>query len=260
MTRIAVCVKQVATLDDEFELRDGVLEADLEMELNEWDAVALEMALQVGEAAPDGAEVVALTVGDEEAEQALVDCLARGADRGLRIWGPELAGADVLGVAAALAAALERERPDLILCGAQSSDALNAATGVAVAGRLGMPRIAVVKQLERDPADGMVTAWRELEGGTVEVLRIGTPALLTIQTGSCRPRYANLRAIKQAREKPLETCSPAELGLDPGEIPSGARRRLLREPETGAGAQMLDGPIDQVAAAIREIVVERVGR
>lgn len=255
--KIAVCVKQVATLEDEFELRDGVLDADLELELNEWDTFSLETALQLREGAGDG-EVVVLTVGDEEADEALVGCLARGGDRAVRIWDEALAGADPLAVAAALAAALEREQPDLVLCGVQSSDAVHGATGVAIAGRLGMPRVAVVKGVERDPASGTLTVRRELEGGSVEVLRVATPALLTIQTGSCEPRYANLRAIKQAREKPLEVSSPQQLGLDPAALPGGARQRRLREPETGGGARMLEGPLEEVAGAIRQIIEERV--
>ncbi len=257
--KVAVCVKQVATLDDEFELHDGSIDADLELELNEWDAFSLETALQLCEDSPDGGEVVVVTVGDENAEEALVECLARGADRGLRIWAPELADGDALALAAVLAVALEREGPDLVLCGVQSSDALNAATGVAVAGRLGMPRVAVVKRVEYDPSSGSLTVHRELEAGTAEVLRLRTPALLTIQTGSCQPRYANLRAIKQAREKPLQVCTPEDLGLDASALPVGARRRGLRAPQSGAGARMLDGDPDQLAAAIREIIDERVG-
>ena len=258
--KLAVCVKQVGSLDDEFELRDGAIEDDdVERELNEWDAVSLEMALRLREAAGEG-EVAVLTVGDEDSEEALLDCMARGADRGLRIWSPELAGADPLRIAAVLAAALERESPDLVLCGVQSSDSANGATGAAVAGRLDMPRVAVVKQVEYDPESGAATVRRELEGGTVEVLTLRSPALLTIQTGSCQPRYANLRAIRQAREKPLAVCSLADLGLEAATLPAGSRQRALRLPESGPGAQMLAGPPAELAAEIKRIVAERVAR
>jgi electron transfer flavoprotein beta subunit len=260
--KIVVPVKQVAALDDEFELLDdgtGVDPDFLEFDLNEWDAFSLEAALQLREATGDG-EVVVITVGDDEAEEALLGCLARGGNRAVRIWDDSLEGADPLSVARVLSAAVGREEPDLVLCGVQSSDAVNGATGVALAGYLEMPHVAVVKQLDYDAAQSTVTVRRELEGGLVEVLRVRTPALLTIQTGINEPRYANLRAIKQAREKPLEVVAPDELGFDVGEVAAaaGSRRRELKHPERGEGAEMIDGSPAEVAARIVEIVRDRM--
>ncbi|MFN8164419.1 MAG: electron transfer flavoprotein subunit beta/FixA family protein [Solirubrobacterales bacterium] len=256
--KLAVCVKQVATLDDEFELDDGVLDAELEPELNEWDDFSLEAALLLREQAAEGGEVVAITVGDADAEEVLRECLARGADRTVRVWDPALDAGDVLAVAASLAAALEREGPDLVLCGVQSSDAANGATGIAVAGILGVPHVAVVRSLEYDEDGRSLTVRRELEGGTVELLRLRLPALLTIQTGINKPRYANLRAIKQAREKPLEVVSLSDLGLAGGALPRAAGSRRLGRPQSGAGAQMLEGSAAELAGRIREIVEERM--
>jgi electron transfer flavoprotein beta subunit len=231
----------------------------VELDLNEWDAFSLEAALQLRDATGDG-EVVVVTVGDDDADDALLGCLARGADRALRIWDESLAGADPLAVARVLAAGVEREQPDLVLCGVQSSDAVNGATGVALAGYLEMPHVAVVKQLDFDAAQSAATVKRELEGGLVEVLRVGTPALLTIQTGINEPRYANLRAIKQAREKPLEVVSPGQLGLgaDLVAAAAGSRLRELKHPERGEGAEMIDGSSSEVAARIVEIVRDRM--
>jgi|SRR5450755_1667330 electron transfer flavoprotein beta subunit len=261
--KIVVPVKQVAALDDEFELLgdgSGVDPDGLEWELNEWDTFSLEAALALREAAGEG-EVVAITVGDEEAEEGLLSALAKGADRGLRIWDDELAGAapDALAVARVLAAAVGRESPDLVLCGVQSSDAVNSATGVALAGHLGLAHVAVVKGLERDGS--ALTVERELEGGLVERLRVALPALLTIQTGINEPRYATLRAIKQARQKPLELQTLADLGLDGAQVASasGSRRRRLAPPDRGGGAEMLDGSIAEVAARIASLVKERLG-
>lgn len=260
--KIVVPVKQVAALDDEFELLDdgsGVDPDFVELDLNEWDTFSLEAALQLREGTGDG-EVVVVTVGGEDADEALLGCLARGADRAVRVWDDSLADADPLAVAKVLSAAVGREQPDLVLCGVQSSDAVNGATGVALAGYLQMPHVAVVKQLDYDPAASTATVKRELEGGLVEVLRIRTPALLTIQTGINEPRYANLRAIKQAREKPLEVSTPDELGVDSDAIAAaaGSRRRELRTPDRGAGAEMIDGSPSEVAARIVEIVRDRM--
>jgi electron transfer flavoprotein beta subunit len=159
-----------------------------------------------------------------------------------------------------LAAIVEREAPDLVFCGVQSSDAVNGSTGTALAGYLDLPRVAVVTQLDWDADAGTATVHRELEGGLVEVVRIRAPALLTIQTGINEPRYATLRAIKQAREKPLEVTGLEELGLDRGapETAAGSRTVALATPDRGAGAEMLNGSPAAVAARIVEIVRERM--
>jgi electron transfer flavoprotein beta subunit len=259
--KVVVPVKQVALLDDEFEwLEDGsgIDPADIEWDLNEWDAFSLEAAVQLREQAGDG-EVVAISVGDEEAEQGLRAALAKGADRAARIWDGALRDADPLTVARVLAAAIEPEAADLILCGVQSSDAVNGATGIALAGRLGLAHVAVVKGIELEGSSAIVE--RELEGGLVELVRISLPALLTIQTGINAPRYANLRAIKQAEEKTLTVLTLADLGLSAEEVlaAAGSHRRRLARPESARRAEMLEGTAVDVAARVTKIVRERVG-
>jgi electron transfer flavoprotein beta subunit len=262
--KIVVPVKQVASLDEEFELApegSGVDPDFLEWDLNEWDNFSLEAALEIRERNGGGAdEVVVVTVGDEQADEGLLSGLAMGADRAVRAWDEALEGADLLSVARVLAAVVQRERPELVLCGVQSSDAVNGATGVALAGYLDLPHVAVVKGLEYDPAAATATVERELEGGLIEVLRVRLPALLTIQTGINEPRYATLRAIKQARAKPLEVIGLAELGVGRDAVMSAAGSRLLRlaTPDRDAGAQMLDGTPGELAARIAQIVEERL--
>lgn len=260
--KIVVPVKQVAVLDEEFELLDdrpGVEPDAIDWELNEWDDFSLEAALQLREGEGEG-EVVVVSLGDEEAEEGLRACLAKGADRAQRVWEDSLEGADPLAVARVLAAAVERESPDLVLCGVQSSDAVHGATGVALAARLGLARVAVVKGLDYDAASRSVTVERELEGGLVELLRVELPALLTIQTGINEPRYANLRAIKQAKEKPLEVMGLSDLGLDEEAVAAaaGARVRSMAPPDAGGGAEMLNGSPAAVAERIAGIVKERM--
>jgi electron transfer flavoprotein beta subunit len=260
--KIVVAVKQVAALDEEFELIDDDTRVDpdyLEWDLNEWDTFSLEAALALREGVGgDGHEVVAVTVGDDEAQEGLLSCLAKGADRAVRVWDESLQDADLLTVAIVLAAVIERESPDLVLCGVQSSDAVYGATGVALSGFLGLPHVAVVKEIELDGT--AVTVQRELEGGLVEVLKLDTPALLTVQTGINEPRYATLRAIKQAREKPLAVVGLDELGLDPETVAGAAGSRLvsLAHPQRGAGAEMLDGGPSAIASRIAEIVQDRM--
>lgn len=262
--KIVVPVKQVAALDEEFELLEEGVGVDpdyLEWDLNEWDSFSLEAALQIRDAADAGDhEVIVVTVGDEEADDALLSCLAMGADRALRIWDEELNAHDPLAVARVLAAAVERESADLILCGVQSSDAVNGATGVALAGYLDLPHVAVVKRIDYEAPSRAATVERELEGGLIEVLRIQTPALLTVQTGINEPRYATLRAIKQAREKPLEVCDLESIGLGAAEVAAaaGSQTIAMSPPDRGAGAEMIDGSPAVVASRIAEIVRERM--
>jgi electron transfer flavoprotein beta subunit len=260
--KIVVPVKQVAVLDEEFELvadRTGVDPDALDWQLNEWDEFSLEAALQLRDADGEG-EVVVVSVGDEEAEEGLRACLAKGADRAQRIWDDSLDGADPLAVARVLAAAVEPESPDLVLCGVQSSDGVHGATGIALAAHLGLARVAVVKALDYDAGSRSATVERELEGGLVELLRVGLPALLTIQTGINEPRYANLRALKQAKDKPLEVTSPAALGLDAEALAgaAGSRVRSIARPDASGGAEMLNGSPSDVAERIAGIVKERM--
>ena len=250
--KIVVCVKQVAVLGDEVEFTEDERDVDpdyLDHALNEWDSYATEEALRVCEATGDG-EVVVVTVGDEDSEEAMRRALAMGADRGVRVWSDDLAGADPITVARALAEVVRAEGPDLVLAGVQSSDAVQAATGTALAELLDLPRVAVVTKLEL--GGGTATVHRELEGGRVDVVAVDTPCLRPLQTGINEPRYATLRAIKQAEQKEIEVREPGDLG------PPAARVRRMFVPPRGEGAEMLDGDAAAIASRIKELVAERM--
>jgi electron transfer flavoprotein beta subunit len=246
--KILVAVKQVAALGDEVEFTEDERDVDpdfLDYALNEWDSYATEEALRLTEAS--GGEVVVVSVGPEDAEDCMRRCLAMGADRGIRIDTDDKL--DPIQVARALAEVVQAESPDLVFTGVQSADAVQAATGTALAELLDLPRVAVVTKIEL--ADGKATVNRELEGGLVDVTEVDTPAVLTIQTGINEPRYATLRAIKQAEQKEIEVRQPGDLG-EPA-----YRVRKMFVPPKGEGAEMLNGSPADVAQRIREIVEER---
>ena len=250
--KVVVCVKQIAVLGDEVEFTADERNVDpdfLDYALNEWDSYATEEALQLVERAGEG-EVVVVSVGDEDSEDALRRALAMGAGRGIRVWSPELAGADPITVARVLAEVVRGESADLVLCGVQSSDSVQAATGIALAELLELPRVAVVTKVSL--GDGTATVHRELEGGLVDVVEVDTPCVLTIQTGINEPRYATLRAIKQAEQKEIEVREPGDLGE-----PASRVRRMFVPPK-GEGAEMLDGSPAEVARRIKELVEERL--
>jgi electron transfer flavoprotein beta subunit len=247
--KVVVCVKQVAVLGDEIEFTPDERDVDpdfIEYALNEWDAAATEEALQVRDRLGEG-EVVVVSAGDEAAEAALRRCLAMGADRAVRVVGRF---DDPFTVARALADAVRGEEPGLVLCGVQSSDSVQAATGTALAELLGLARAAVVTKVEL--ADGHATVNRELEGGLVDVVEVDLPALLTIQTGINQPRYANLRAIKQAEQQEIAVVEPSG-----GGEPAYRVRRMFSPPK-GEGAEMLRGSPAEIAQRIAELVRERM--
>jgi electron transfer flavoprotein beta subunit len=245
--KVVVCVKQVAALGDEVEFTEDERDVDpdfLDYAVNEWDTYATEEALKLTEGS-DG-EVVVVSVGPEDVEECMRRCLAMGADRGIRVEAER--SLDPVQVARALAEVVRGENPDLVFTGVQSADAVQAATGTALAELLDLPRVAVVTKIEL--GDGKATVNRELEGGLVDVTEVDTPALLTIQTGINEPRYATLRAIKQAEEKEIDVREPGELG-EPA-----YRVRKMFVPPKGEGAEMLNGSPADVAARIKEIVEE----
>jgi electron transfer flavoprotein beta subunit len=253
--KLVVCVKQVGALGDEVEFTEDERDVDpdfLDYALNEWDSYATEEALQLRERAGGNGEVVLVTCGDEDSEDALRRALAMGADRAIRVWSEALRGADPITVARALAPVVRAETPDLVLTGVQASDSVQAATGTALAELLELPRVAVVAKLSWDGSASTATVHRELEGGLVDVVEVDTPALLTIQTGINEPRYATLRAIKQAEQKDIDVREPGDLG-EPG-----YRVRRMFVPPKGEGAEMLDGSPADVAQRIADIVKERL--
>ena len=189
-----------------------------------------------------------VSVGNEDSEDAMRRCLAMGADRGIRIDSDERL--DPIQVARALAEVVRAESPDLVFTGVQSADSVQAATGTALAEFLDLPRVAVVTKIEL--GDGKATVNRELEGGLVDVVEVDTPALFTIQTGINEPRYATLRAIKQAEEKEIDVRQPGDLGEPAYHV------RKMFVPPKGEGAEMLNGSSADVAQKIKEIVEERM--
>ncbi len=262
--KILVPVKQVAVLDEDFELRDDGRDVDpdyLEYELNEWDEYSWEEALRLQEEHGDTVEIIPLAVGPDEAEDGLRQCLAKGGERGIRVWDDAMEGSDPMAIARVIAKVAEREQVDMVFTGTLASDHGYAQTGVSVAAQLGWPQVAVVSKLDYTPGNNSASVHRELEGGLEEVLSVQTPAVLTIQLGINEPRYASLRGIKQAKAKPVEELSHSDLGLsdeEVGEAGSASRVRRMYIPEKGQ-AELIEGTPAEQAARLVEIINELKG-
>jgi electron transfer flavoprotein beta subunit len=258
--KILVTVKEVAEVEDEFEIEgDDVAEQYLEYDLNEWDDYAIEEAVQISEN-NDDVEVVTVTIGPERSEETIRMGLAKGADRAIRVWDDAIEGAEYLDVdtkAELLAAVVEEEDPDLVLSGVQSGDESNGATGVALAENIGFEWAAVVNQLDLDIEGGVAAVHRELEGGVEEVTDVETPAVLTIQSGINEPRYASLRGIRQAQSKPLDVQSLDDLGVGADVVDSPLSMTDMYEPESEGDATVWEGSPDETAAELADFLRDR---
>lgn len=253
--RILVAVKHVAKLGDEFDfIADGtdVRPEDLDHQLNEFDETAVEAALQLVEQLGQG-EVVAVTVGTEDAEPSLRRALAKGAHRGVRVWSDRVSPSDPIAVASLLAGVAVLEQPDLILTGVQSSDFANGATASALGGVLGWPHAAVVVALQWD-GTGRLAIERELEGGVRHRQDLPWPAVLSIQSGANVPRYATMRMIKEARTRTV--AEPQVADLDQQAL--GGLVVAMERPPLGQAA-MIDGSAAEVADRIAAIIREKRG-
>jgi len=255
--KVLVTVTDVAVVDDEFEI-DGLDVDDryLTYELNEWDDYAVEEAVQIAEDGTD-VEVVTVTVGPERAEETIRKALAKGADRAVRVWDDAIAERELLDAetkASLLAAVAREEEPDLVLSGVQSGDDSFAATGVTLAEKLGVEWAAVVNRLGLDAAAGVASVHRELEGGVEELTDVELPAVLTIQTGINEPRYASLRGIRQAQNKPLDVQTLADLGLDESALETPLRWTATYEPETEGEATVFEGGVDETTGELAAVL------
>ena len=258
---IAVCVKHVPeVIDAELKIsKDGseVITDDLEFDINEWDGFAVESALRLKEI--HGGKVTAITLGNEESEEALRNALAMGADEAIRIDGQGFEKSDALGIARGLHAVLWPLAPDLLLTGAQSSDDGWGQVGLCLAEMLGLPYASLVVDFELE--DNLIIAHRELEGNTLERVELTLPCALTIQTGIDKPRYVSIIGIKKVRRIEIKTFSATELGLE-GMIGAGASfaaGRILTMPETGGNAEIFQGSLDEVCNRAAQVIREKGG-
>ena len=256
--KILVTVAEVAEADDEFEISGrSIDERYLTYDLNEWDDYAIEEAVQLSEA-HDDVEVVTVTIGPERAEETIRQALAKGADRALRIWDDDLAADSLVDAgtkAKLLAKVVEAEEPDFVFSGVQSADISFGATGVALAEEVGFEWAAVVNEFEL--AGDVANVRRELEGGIEELTEVTLPAVFTIQTGINEPRYASLRGIRQAQQKPLDVKTPGDLGVDALESPLSLSS--LSVPESESDVTYFEGSADDAAAELATFLREEKG-
>jgi electron transfer flavoprotein beta subunit len=232
-------------------VRDGV-----ELVMDQGDEYGVEEGLQLAE--KTGGQVTVVSMGPERANDAIRKALSMGAEGGILITDPALAGSDGLGTARAIAAAVKDKGFDILICGTESFDGSTGMVPPQVAEILGIPHLSFAKKLEvegntvkvqRQTADGYVTIEAE------------TPVVVTVTGGLNEPRYPTLRGIMGAKSKTVETVDVAALGLDPATV--GEAGALVKvdsvepAPERAAGEVIADEGQsgERVAALLVELKV-----
>jgi electron transfer flavoprotein beta subunit len=246
--KIVVAIKQVPVRDSQLRVEANgrwIQEADLSFEINEPDAYALEEALQLKE--KHGGEVIALCAGPARAAQTIREALAKGADRAIHIEEENLTTFDTLGVAKLLAGAVKAENPDLILTGLQSDDLGYGQTGVVLAELLGIASSTIIMHVEVE--DKSIRVKRELEDGWFQRITMPLPAVLTIQSGINKLRYATLMGIKKAKSKEIKKVTLAELGAA---SPATATIERIYIPHKSKQTQIFEGDAKSAAAKLVE--------
>ena len=246
--KILVCMKQVPQKDAPLKLNESGawIREDVSYEVNEPDAYALEEALRQKE--KHSGEVVVITAGPARAQQVLREALAKGADRAIHLEDPAFVTLDAGNIARAFAAAIKDEKFDLVFTGLQSDDFGFAQTGVILAELLGWPHATIIMQIEK--SNGGIKVKRELEAGYFQYVEMPLPAVLTIQSGINKLRYATLIGIKQAKNKPLRKVALADVQSSLAANQLNIQR--LYVPQKAKKTEMLEGPPADIARKLTE--------
>jgi len=254
---IIVCVKHVPeTAEAELKI-DGTGKAidktGLVFDINEWDDYALEEAVRIKE--KQGGTVTAITIGADDSDSTLRKCLARGADKAIRLTDSKFNDSDGYAIAKILHSVIKNLPYSLILTGMQAGDDGNAVVGPALAEMLKIPHVTMVKKLELGA--GSAKANRELEGGLEEQVEVKTPALFSVQTGINEPRYVSIMGIRKAMQKEIKLMTLADTGLmenDVGSSGSWIKIERMYVPPVEKQAEFLKGSPEEVAAKVTEIL------
>jgi electron transfer flavoprotein beta subunit len=243
---IIVCIKQVPAKDAPLSIAGNwIRESDIGFEMNEPDSYALEEALRLKE--KHGGEVIALSMGPERVKQTIKEALAKGADRGIHIADDNFAQLDPLGSAKSLAAAIKQQKNDLVLTGLQSDDHGFGQTGVLLAGVLDVPHATIIMAIEVEGQKMKLK--RELEAGWFQHMECPLPAVLTIQSGINKVRYATLKGIMAAKKKEITTIARESLGVS---VEPTQRVEKIYVPVKSKKTEFLTGTPKEVASKLVE--------
>lgn len=254
---IIVCVKSVPiTTGAELipdKTRKEVILDNIPFDINEWDEYALEEAIRLKERF--GGNVTVISVSSRDIDEAILKCLAKGADRAIKIVDKLVAEYDAYTIAKILYTVIKSMKYDLILCGAQAGDDGYALVGVMLASLLRIPYVTFVKRLEL--INGSLRTVRELEEGFEEIVEVELPALLTVQTGINEPRYASIMAIRKARQKEIITLDLKSINFAESNFDGWIEIQEFFTPERRKKCIMLQGDLNEITTKVVEILRQK---
>jgi electron transfer flavoprotein beta subunit len=254
---IVVCVKQTPDTAATVSVEDGKVSwGDAPLVLNPWDEYAVEQALLSKEA--HGGEVTALSIGPEDAQEALKQALAMGCDHAVLISDPALAGADTLVVSKVLAAAIEKVGGvDMALFGRASVDSDTGLTGPEVARRLRWPSLSFVAAVTKlDPDGRSIAVDRMLDEGRQQV-RSPLPAVLSVVKELNEPRYPSFMGIRKASRAEIPIWSTSDLGLDEIPAPAITWPEIYAPPKVDTEVEIIEGETpEEMAAQLADRLIE----
>ncbi|MEN8721408.1 MAG: electron transfer flavoprotein subunit beta/FixA family protein [Alphaproteobacteria bacterium] len=209
--KVLVPVKRVVDYNVKIRVKSdktGVDLANVKMSMNPFDEISVEEAVRLKEAGV-ATEVIAVSVGPQQAQETIRTALAMGADRGILVKTD--AEVEPLGVAKILKELVAAESPDLVIAGKQAIDDDSNQTGQMLAALLGWSQATFASELEI--ADGKAKVTREIDGG-LQTIEVSMPAVVTADLRLNEPRYASLPNIMKAKKKPIDEKTVEELGVD----------------------------------------------
>src|ERR1700744_808726 len=258
--KICVLVKEVpdAAVEKRIDPSSGRMDRSGERNLNPYDTHAIEAAMQIREGgAVEVDEIVAVTMGPGTATRALQKAVSLGADRSLHLSDDALAGSDVAATGYALAKALEKESPDLVLLGQQSDDGACYTIGAVVAAHLKMPSLTQVIKI--DVESEALRCERQAEYG-YDTVQVKLPAVISVGDAINEPRYPSLKAIMGAKKKPLDSVSAADVEIDASKVggensaaqwvsakapPAKAAGEIIEDEDTGETVEKIIAWLDE---------------
>ena len=223
--KLLITVKRVVDYNVKIRVKSdgsGVELANVKMSMNPFDEIAVEEAVRLKEAGK-ATEIVAVSIGSQQAGETIRTALAMGADRGILVKTD--AAVEPLAVAKILAKVVEQEKPDLVILGKQAIDDDANQTGQMLAALLGWPQGTFAYKV--NVGEGSIDVTREVDGG-LQTVGLKLPAIVTTDLRLNEPRYASLPNIMKAKKKPLDETSPETLGVD-----VSPRLKVLKTAEPG---------------------------
>lgn len=253
--RILVCIKRVPDLEnmlfpDTFPRSPADIDwAGTAWQMNRYDEYAVEAALQLRETY-GASRIDAIAVGDDDAGEVLRRAIGMGVDHGVHVQRPFEMFPSPFTIGGLIAAYAREKAYDLILCGVMSEDLMQGLVGPVIAGVLKWPCLTAIHTVNYREEAGVMRCEREVEGGRQEVLAVGLPALLTIQSGIHTPRYPALSKLLRANKYPLEILTTESRA-------NSARRQQtigIRPPERTRAGEMIEGTFESKARQLASLL------